>query len=332
MANDERDNRLDQIKEGAGLEDSRINQEFIDFVRKWSTPVLLLAALISLGYFLNNKRIESRATRIDEAFQQYNLTTQTLSPSPDALKQIAQDYRKVEGVYLLATQRAADEYLRAVQRGVKPGVSLTQTGEIENEEDLLTPEDRARFLNEAEALYKEVHAATAGHAKYGLHTLGALYGLAAVAESRGDTAAAQNVLDQAAALADSLGYLEQHALAKVRIAALPSLGEVASLPRKADLPEIPALQPTPIVIPEITPAETEVGPQLPEGAGETPTETPTEDPAAGPGDGQAEPPDSEPGQPAGDPGEAETGDAGDGNPPDGEGSGGGGEGGTSDGG
>ena len=127
------------------------------------------------------------------------------------------------------------------------------------------------------------------------------------------------MLDQAAALAESHGYLEQNALARVRIAALPSLGEEVSLPRKADLPEIPALQPAPIVIPEFPPAETEVGPQLPEGAGETPTEDPTETPVEG---GQIEPPaGDDPGQPAGD---AETGEAG--------GGGGGGEGGTSDGG
>ncbi len=69
------DDRLDQIKEGAGLEDSRINQEFVDFIRKWSTPVLLVAALITLGYFLNNKRIDARAAYINEAFSQLNQST-----------------------------------------------------------------------------------------------------------------------------------------------------------------------------------------------------------------------------------------------------------------
>jgi len=260
MANDERDNRLDQIKEGAGLEDSRINKDFVDFVRKWSTPVLLVAALISLGYFGYNKRVEAKAARIDEAFQQYNLSAETVSPSPDALRRIAQDYKRVEGVYLLATTKAADEYLRAVQRGVKPGSTLTEAGEIENETDLLTPEDLEKFLDEAEALYKEVHSASVEKPAFALHTLNALYGLAAVAESRGDSTAAKNVLEQAAALAEHHGYLEQNALAKMRIAAAASLGEPVSLPRKADLPPIPALAPKPPVLP---PVEDAAGPQLP---------------------------------------------------------------------
>ena len=60
--------RLGELKEGAGLEDSRINQDFVDFIRKWSTPLLMVAAAIAIGYFLYNKRIEARQAHIDEAF------------------------------------------------------------------------------------------------------------------------------------------------------------------------------------------------------------------------------------------------------------------------
>jgi hypothetical protein len=271
------DNRLDQIKEGAGLEDSRVNQEFVDFIRKWSTPVLLVAALLALGYFLYNKRIDSRAALINEAFIQLNQSTSSTSPSPDALRRIAQDYKSVEGVYIQATMAAADEYLRAVQRGIKPGSAVNiQTNELESADDLLTEDDRVRFLSEAESMYKEVHAATVENPRYGLHTLGALYGLAAVSESRGDLESARNVLEQAAALAQDHGFLEQSAISNSRIQALPTLGESVQLVSKADLPEIPALRP---IIPEIlddllNPGDDTVGPQLPEGdAGEGGDET-----------------------------------------------------------
>lgn len=277
-----KDNRLDEIKEGAGLEDSRINQEFIDFIRKWSTPVLLVAALLALGYFLNIRRIEAKQAHIDEAFQQLNLSMETGSPSPDALRRIAEDYKGVVGVHLMATMAAADEYLRAVQRGIKPGSPINpETGEFENVEDVLTEEDRTRFLSEAEALYKQVHAETVDVPKLGLHTLGALYGLAAVSESRGELEAARNVLEQAAALAEKHGFLEHTAIAQARIEALPTLGEPVRLVSKDELPEIPALAPIEFEMPVIEGVSEDgvVGPQLPEGpegAGEGAVEQPTD--------------------------------------------------------
>ena len=244
------DNRLGQIKEGAGLEDSKINQEFVDFVRKWSTPVLLVAATAALGYFLYNKRIEARLAHVDEAFAQYNQSANTFSPSPDALRRIAEDFGDVKGVSIMARLSAADEYLRSVQRGIRPGSPLDpSTGEPENEEDFLTADgdDRARLLDEAEALYREVWNETQGNPAMAIHTLSALYGLAAVSESRPDLTAARNTLDQAMALAEERGFIEHVALTRQRIDNLPRLARV-TLPKKADLPAPP--EPEPLVIDE----------------------------------------------------------------------------------
>jgi len=241
------DRRLDQIKEGAGLEESRINQDLVEFLRKWSTPVLMVLALIMLGYFFYNKQKAARQAHVDEAFREYNQSAEIANPSPDALKGVAEDFKDVEGVYLLATQRAADEYLRAVQRGVKPGAELDQAGEPVDPSDMLTDEDRERFLKEAESLYRKVYDRTTGKPQLSLHTLAALYGLAAVSESRNDAQAARNVLDQALALAKDHGYLEHITILQDRIDKLPSLvSEEVKLYAKADLPEIPALaQPEP---------------------------------------------------------------------------------------
>lgn len=244
------DNRLGQIKEGAGLEDSKINQEFVDFIRKWSTPILLIAAAAALGYFLYNKRIEARQAHIDEAFAQYNQSANTFSPSPDALRRIAEDFDDVKGVSIMARLSAADEYLRSVQRGIRPGSPLDPaTGEPENEEDFLTPdgEDRVRLLDEAEALYREVWNETQKNPAMAIHTLSALYGLAAVSESRPDLDAAKNTLDQAMALAEERGFVEHVALTRQRIDNLPRLTRI-TLPKKADLPVPP--EPEPIVIDE----------------------------------------------------------------------------------
>lgn len=302
------DTRLHQIKEGAGLEESRLNTEFIEFLRKWSTPVLLVLAAISLGYFLWNKQKEVRAARVDQAFAQLNQSTETTSPSPDALRRIAEDFKSVPGVKIMATLAAADEYLRAVQRGVKPGASINQDGEAENADDVLTDEDRARFLGEAETLYKQVYAMTDGKAGLAIHRLSALYGLAAVSESRNDATAAKNMLDQAATLAANNGYMEQSALIQARLAGLASLDKRVTLYSKAELPEIPALkppEPEPTPEPATTPEDSTVGPQLPEGE---PTPPPAEQPGTDPG---VEKPGEGAGDPAGDgAGDGDTGSGG----------------------
>jgi hypothetical protein len=285
------DNRLNQITEGAGLQESRLNVEFIEFIRKWSTPVLLVLAALAVGYFLWNKQKDARAARIDEAFEQLNQSTETTSPSPDALRRIAEDYQGVTGVRLLALLGAADEYLRAVTRGVKPGAVLNNEGIAENPEDLLTDEDRERFLAEAETLYKEVHATAAEKPSLALHTLSALYGLAAVAESRGDVDAAKNVLEQAHKLANDHGFAEHAVRTQERIAALPSRATEVALYRKAELPEIPALKP-PELEPatELNPEDAVVGPQLPEGGAEgtPPVGGGGADPEAGGADAESE--------------------------------------------
>ena len=41
--------RQTQIREGAGLEESKLNVEFIDWLQRWSTPILLLVAGAALG-------------------------------------------------------------------------------------------------------------------------------------------------------------------------------------------------------------------------------------------------------------------------------------------
>ncbi|HZW11182.1 MAG TPA: hypothetical protein VFF69_14870 [Phycisphaerales bacterium] len=286
------DNRLSQITEGAGLQESRLNVEFIEFIRKWSTPVLLVLAALAVGYFLWNKQKEARDARIDEAFAQLNQSTETTSPSPDALRRIAEDYKGVTGVRLLAQLAAADEYLRAVKRGVKPGAVLNQEGIAENAEDLLTDADRERFLSEAETLYREVHAAAEKQPALALHTLSALYGIGAVAESRGRLDEAKNVLDQAHNLAIKHGFVEHAVRTQERIDALPSRATAVALYHKAELPEIPALKP-PDLEPAtpIDPAGAVVGPQLPGGAedGAPPPAEGSEPGGAGEGeDGAAE--------------------------------------------
>ncbi|GIK19878.1 MAG: hypothetical protein DYG93_12820 [Leptolyngbya sp. PLA2] len=260
------DKRHTEIKEGAGLDESRLNVEFVDFLRKWSTPVLLILAIAAVGYFLYTRQQEARRERTADAFRQFTVVAMSSNPSPESLVGIAEAFGDVRGIGAMARLAAADEYLRAVRRNLRPGSELGPGGVVLDPEDELKPEERARFLDEAERLYRRAHADTVGNPAMTLHTLGALYGLAAVAECVGDLEAARNVLDQALMLAEKRGYPQHVVIARERITALANGAAPIRLYRASDLaplPELPA--PRPPTLDELMESG-EAGPPAPEAA------------------------------------------------------------------
>ncbi|MCW5775775.1 MAG: hypothetical protein KIS87_04940, partial [Phycisphaeraceae bacterium] len=165
--------------------------------------------------------------------------------SPESLVGIAEAFGDVRGIGPMARLAAADEYLRAVRRSLRPGSELGPGGVVLDPEDELKPEERARFLDEAERLYRRAHADTVGNPAMTLHTLGALYGLAAVAECVGDLDAARNVLDQALMLAEKRGYPQHVVIARDRLDVLSKGAAPVRLYRAdelAPLPELPTQQ------------------------------------------------------------------------------------------
>ncbi|HRQ71398.1 MAG TPA: hypothetical protein PLU35_00040 [Phycisphaerales bacterium] len=235
------DKRHTEIKEGAGLDESRLNLEFVDFLRKWSTPVLLILAIAAVGYFLYTRQQEAKRERTADAFRQFTVVAMSANPSPESLVGIAEAFGDVRGIGPMARLAAADEYLRAVRRNLRPGSELGPGGVVLDPEDELKPEERARFLDEAERLYRRAHADTAGNPAMTLHTLGALYGLAAVAECVGDTNAARNVLDQALMLAEKRGYPQHVVIARERLEALSKGAAPVRLYRADELAPLPGL-------------------------------------------------------------------------------------------
>ena len=63
------DDRQTEIRAGAGLEDSRINKEFIDFLNKWSSPVIMVFAVAALVWaglrWMEQKKLEKKYTALD---------------------------------------------------------------------------------------------------------------------------------------------------------------------------------------------------------------------------------------------------------------------------
>ena len=200
------DERQAQIRERAGLEESRLNLEFIDWLRKWGTPILIAAALLAGAFTVRERYQKSKSAEVDSAFQELEAARAGGNASPDALLAVADDFEGVRAVSILARLEAADAYMDAVRRGTKPGAPVDAQGALTSAEDVLNDADRDQFLTKAEALYKQVEGETSSNPSQVPLTLGTLYGQAAVVESRGDYDAARGFYERVIALADAAGY------------------------------------------------------------------------------------------------------------------------------
>jgi len=291
------DDRTTQIREGAGLDESKLNQEFIDFIRKWSSPALFVVAGIVL-LFAGKGYLDKRANaKVNRAFAEVaSAVDYTVdSPSPVTLRAIREQYGDIRGIAPMAALREADVYLSAAVRGVAPGAELAlgadnQPTGFYAPEDLLSAEDRAKMLDDAERLYREVAGMTREGGAWAIHRLGAQFGLAAVAESKGDAAGAKAAYEAAKRLAEESGFGMWAEVASERMASAERMTSAVELVSKEALPKPPepVVEPAGPVGPEIPGAAEGEAPAA-EPAAEQPAEdVPAEDPGAGdPGSGES---------------------------------------------
>jgi hypothetical protein len=273
------DQRQTQIREGAGLEESRLNVEFIDLLRKWSSPVLMVAAVAALGYWGWQKLQESRLNKLNTAFSQFEAAGSASDPSPDSLRAVAEEYGDVRAVGTMSRLEAADVYLRAVRLGIRLGAQAEadENGRAKfKPDDVLGEADRTQYLSDAELLYKRVVADSTGKpVMMVLHRLSGLYGLAAVSESRSDMAQARAYYEQVVAEAQKTGLDGQVAVAKSRMDGLEALKTLPRVYNTADLPKPPAPPEPPA---DQSPAPGDVGDGTPDG-GDAPPEAPSGEPS-----------------------------------------------------
>ncbi|MDX2132793.1 MAG: hypothetical protein SFY69_12155 [Planctomycetota bacterium] len=268
------DERQAQIRERAGLEESRLNVEFIDWLRKWGTPLLFLAAAASAVVWAKNYFERSGKEKVDRAFIELHQASGQGNPNPDALAAVAAEYDGVRAVGLLARLEAADAYLRAVARGLKVGAVITldaqgnPTGELQNADDVLTDADREQYLARAGTLYAEVYERAKNEPARVLLALNAMYGMAAVHESRGELEDARRWYEQIADLTKDGTYSMHAAVALRRITSMDRLKEPLVLPTRAQVPTPPQPQavtpPVPVTVPPpVLPAPSEPAPTEP---------------------------------------------------------------------
>lgn len=273
------DDRQTEIRAGAGLEDSRINKEFIDFLNKWSSPVILVFAIAALVWaglrWMEQKKVE----KIDRAFGDLQAATMGGNPSPASLNVLAETYAGVRAVPVIAKLTTTDLYLTAYLRGVQPGSEISRlTGESVNEGDVLDENQRQLYLDQAGDLAKEVIALTEGDDGKALLTIHGLIRAGAVAECKRDFDAAASNYNRVITLADQIQMPALGAFGQMRLDALGTFDQEIVLPNSSDLVALPGEEVFEIpAIPETTPESAPVTEGDAEGADAEASESGTED-------------------------------------------------------
>lgn len=198
-----RSTKIGPIREGAGLEESRLNTEFIDFLKKFSTPLLICIAVIAGGYFLYNYNKRQRELSTDDAWAQFDAAEK--SGSPASLLRVA-DEHDATAVEYLARLKTADVHLDASRTGVPIGTVRESSGELPKDTQPLTAEQKSDELKTAEGLYKAVFDEVADRPEKTPFALNALSGLAACAESKGELETAKGYYQQIIDRAKAVGF------------------------------------------------------------------------------------------------------------------------------
>lgn len=233
------DRKLD-IKQGAGLEEARVNQEFVDFLRKWSVPALWLVVAVSGAAWGWQWWQRQQDAKVNGAFAALASNVENVdSPSPAALRALAAEHEGVGSVSLLARLRLGDVYLAAVRRGLAAGAEVTRDGKPVLETDVLDEAGRTQYLDDAAAQYRAVLEQTKADPARALIALNAVFGLAAVAECRGEFDEAARQYDEAAALATASGLVGLDVVANERKSSLESLKSLPPVLETEALPVLP---------------------------------------------------------------------------------------------
>ncbi|TVQ63524.1 MAG: hypothetical protein EA379_03830 [Phycisphaerales bacterium] len=192
------DDRQGQITEGAGLQESRLNTDFIDWLQRWGTPILLIVCVIAIAYSGRTWWQRSQTAKFDEAHVQLNAAM--IAGSPDGLLRVAREHRSTGAVAAMATLAAADAFLKTSVTGVVPG------GDPTSENDRLNDDEIRANLERARDLYQEVIAAIGSDKRKVLHALQARMGVAAALIGLRDIEGANRTLTETARIAREAGF------------------------------------------------------------------------------------------------------------------------------
>ncbi|MGP1346525.1 MAG: hypothetical protein ACTS3F_07645 [Phycisphaerales bacterium] len=218
---------------GAGLQESRLNTDLIDFLRKYG-PYALYATLIVVGLYVAVNWYQERgeATR-DQAF--VALTAAAQSGSPDALLEVAEAHRGEGSVSELARLRAAMLIVESARLGVAVGTPQEQRANPPAEARLDEAQVNEHF-SRAESLYRSVLERTRNQRDRYLVAQQARWGLATALSGQGKFDEAISVIEEYKATGERAGWSGHVAIAEERLVLLQDAKALSALPTLASIP------------------------------------------------------------------------------------------------
>jgi tetratricopeptide (TPR) repeat protein len=220
--------RLSGVHRSEQSSESRVNEEFVDWLKTKGPTYLLIAVLLLLGYLWWVRLADSREAR--EAHAWHALQEAEVAGLPSSYEHVAEQYDGVASVGVLARLRAAQRLMDAVQRGVPVGAGADP---IEGA-STLSDDERESYLARAERLYREVLDRDGDRRRdLTIFAVKSRNGLAAIAEARGDLDAAISHYEQAAIRAVD-AYPHLAAQARRRAETIDIAESIVSLPTQEE--------------------------------------------------------------------------------------------------
>ncbi len=217
------DERLKDLH-STDLTESRINEDFLEWL-KTKGPQYLLLALIGVCLYLGyNRWIDYRKTYYNNAWSEL-----VACELPGSFEDVAERYADIPGLPQQALRAAADRWLTAVQTG-------TALGGVGNAAlPALTDEQRSDYLDQAARLYHALANADDGSLGLTLYSVSAMQGLAVVAECKGQIDEAIRWYGKAADRAEDY-YPQLARRVRERASTTGEFAEPIALPTQAELP------------------------------------------------------------------------------------------------
>ncbi|MBL0926474.1 MAG: hypothetical protein IBJ11_02325 [Phycisphaerales bacterium] len=232
------DDRREGVQIGAGLQESRLNQDLIDFLKKWGPRMLWGVLIVVAGYLAFDWWQRQRVKTLDEGFTKFNAAVE--SRSPEVLLRVASDYRGQGSVWELATKEAARIYLASAQMEVKPGTPVMGG----KPEDRITAEQAKELYQKARGLMSDLLATTKDRKDLRSFAQEARWGIATASIGLGDVAAAEQQVKDYVAEAERDGLKLQAEAGRNRLKLIQEVRELKPLVSKADLPAAAPTGPT----------------------------------------------------------------------------------------
>ena len=224
-------NRLRQVQT-TDLTESRLNDDFVYWLRKHGSTYLTIAMLVAaavLGFnYWKRQQIEKSATAW------FELTTAAESQMPEPLEQVAKDHATQPQVAMVALISAADLRLGQIQRNeLTPAAGTTPAVPLDAAARKIAQD--AAEENYTKAAEYAVQAAGGDKKSAAPILFATLFGRAAIAETRGNFELSRKYLDEAAALAGT-DWPRVAEIAKSRLDGLVALSTPIPLPLAAEIP------------------------------------------------------------------------------------------------